>query len=143
MANSTANRYDLAQVLVATREYLVGAGVHIYKGIMVAVNGGYLVPSDDSSGNVLVGISEQEVDNTAGGPGALSCTVSPLAELAEIEVYANTPLQTWVGQLVYAADDHSAQLAGTAAYDIVLGRCTSVVKTGSTGKITVDVTQRV
>lgn len=54
----------------------VAAGVKIFKGALVAVNAaGFAVPGSTSTTLRVVGVSRAQVDNTAGGNGALQVQV--------------------------------------------------------------------
>lgn len=55
----------------------VAASTKILQGSIVARNAsGYLVPASDTANLVVLGIAEDEVDNTAGGNGDLVCPVA-------------------------------------------------------------------
>lgn len=51
-------------------QYLIGAGVKIYAGALVAIENGYLVPGKTATGLLAQGRAEETVDNTGGAAGA-------------------------------------------------------------------------
>lgn len=139
MAASTANRYDLGQVLVSYLEIPV-SNVHIYSGIMVCTNAsGHLVAAADTANLTFAGLSRQEVNNTAGVAGSVNGQVIPPSSLKFLTVYAANPDNSWIGKLAYVVDDHTVGLAATPDHDVVVGRVLAIVATGASGKVTLDV----
>src|SRR5690349_19645246 len=72
----TAQAADRKNVTVAgsgrERVGLVAGTTKIYKGSVIAKNAsGYLVPAADTVGLRVVGVAQEQIDNTAGADGAL------------------------------------------------------------------------
>ena len=57
------------------RSLPVAAGVKIYKGALVVMQGGYAAPGSVAVGLLCVGRATAQVDNTGGGAGALNVRV--------------------------------------------------------------------
>ena len=130
MAASTADRTDLAGVLMDTIPYGVKASQQIYQGIMVmviAAAGNALVPAADTANGVVVGLSTQ---NVLGGSndGDVSCNVQPIGapdggRYWELNAVSPTAA-AWVGKLAYVADDNTVTL--TVGNSVVVGRVVRV-----------------
>jgi len=122
----------------------VAASTHIYFGnaAMVVDGTGLLLTGADTANGIFVGISRSEADNSAGAASAMNAEVIPLANLKFVEFDAATPLAAWVGVLVFLSDEHTVALAATTTNDVTAGRCLKVTKTGASGKVLVDVTDR-
>ena len=150
MAASTADRTDIKSAVGDGAEIeFPMAVVKIYKGIMVSAcvtshaTPGYAIAAADTANTRLVGISSMQIDNSAGSAGDKSIPVQPLTALKYLELDATSPaIATWVGRLVYVVDDHTVALAATTTNDIVVGLCVKVVRTGTAGRVLVDLTQR-
>lgn len=114
------------------------AAVQIYEGALVSVNAaGYLTNTSDAADDVFVGVAEESVDNSGGSAGDLSCTVRRSGVL---DVVANhTAAQTDVGQLAYALDNQTIDLAANLTNDVVVGR---IVEFVSSSKVRVDIGDR-
>jgi hypothetical protein len=90
--------------------YQVAATTHIYKGSIVAVNAaGNAVPAADTAGLRVVGIAEEEVNNT-GAAGAADVQVR--AGIAALLAGSGLAL-TDVGSIANASDDQTIVTAGT------------------------------
>jgi len=62
--------------ITSLREYKVAASTKIYKGGMVALNSaGYAVPAANTAGLRVIGICEEQADNSAGAAGAIDVKV--------------------------------------------------------------------
>lgn len=144
MAASTADRFDLKLNRGPWYAIPVAASTNIYQGTMVAVtasgtNGtGLLTPLADTAGLRFVGMARQQVLNTGTTGGEVSCQVEPISILGRLLLNAATPLQSWVGRLLFAIDDHTVGLAASTSNTIAVGRCVAVWSTGSTGSVIVD-----
>ena len=58
------------------KEFAVATGIHIYQGAMVSLNAsGYLTTSADTTDFKFVGLAVEEVDNSGGSDGDLTCKV--------------------------------------------------------------------
>jgi len=92
----------------------VATATKIYAGILVALNaGGFLVAAADTAGLRVIGRSEEQVDNTAGGNGDLLCNV-----LRGVFLFDNSTVSAIVaadlGKQVFVEDDHTvSKLGGT------------------------------
>ena len=63
--------WDLGPVVALTGGFPVAATTHIYVGSLVAVNGsGYVVPASADSSLAVIGVAEEEKDNSGGSAGA-------------------------------------------------------------------------
>jgi len=97
------------------RNFPVAASAVIYAGAMVALNAtGYLVPASTSTTLKVVGRAESNVDNSAGGNGALSCEtrtgIFQFANSAAADLIARAD----IGADCYAVDDQTvAKTNGT------------------------------
>ena len=143
MAASTADRYDIksADVLMYISRK-VAAATLIYKGIIVANNGsGYVVAGSDTAGLKVLGISDQQVDNSGGIAGAKSVEIQPFETHRFIEVDAVSPDDSWLENLAYLSDDHTVAITGVSN-SIVLGTVKVIVKTGTAGRVLVDTWKR-
>lgn len=87
---------------------LVAAGVKIYGGSLVGVNAaGYAVPGSANAALVIVGRSDQFVDNTGGTDGAQTVNVVR-GKLVKMANLATDPVtQASVGRVCYVADDQT------------------------------------
>lgn len=103
MAALTKDRVTESK-LVGFKSYPVGA-VKIYAGSLVCLNtAGYAVPAADTVGFVIVGIADEQVDNSAGAAGDLWIKVkAPI--LARLDCTSIT--QAMLGRKVYVVDDHT------------------------------------
>lgn len=116
----------------------VAASAHIYKGGLVAVvvASGYATPGADTAGLRIVGVAENEANNSSGASGDVSVPV----RRNRVEKFAcASATQAWVGNLVYAVDDNTVALAATTTNDIVVG---TVVKFESATAVWVDMSLR-
>lgn len=106
--NTAAKQGDL-------RVGLVGAATRIFKGAIVMRNAaGYLIRGATAIGSFGVGISQTNVDNTAGANGAVSINWRPgAAYLANLA--GDLCLVTDIGAKCWIADDQTvAKTNGTA-----------------------------
>ena len=142
MAHSTKNRYDIPSDAVAKVINPAAAGEVIYAGTMVCVNAaGFAIMAQDAAGLKLVGISEREVDNSAGADGDVDVPVQPITALRYVELDAVTPLELWVGDIAFFTDDHTVDIADPGN-GIIAGTIQKIVKTGATGKVLISLMQR-
>lgn len=100
----------------------VAAATKIYKGALIAKNAaGYIVPASDTAALVVIGVAEAQVDNTAGGNGAL--TVPYVTGLCvELNNAGGAIVQASKHLTCYVADDNSVTTAAVAANDIKVGQ---------------------
>ncbi|MFH0902761.1 MAG: hypothetical protein V2A73_19190, partial [Pseudomonadota bacterium] len=127
MGALSKDRNTKARHMGVLTTYLVAATTKIYNGSLVAVNStGYLVPAADTAALKVVGRAEQQVDNSAGLDGALSCNV-----LEGVFRWVNgtaTVTQAYVGLRCYVQDDQSVAI--TSTNDIVAGIVTEIDTSG-------------
>ncbi len=146
MAASTSARYDIATDAVSRLLLPVAGSIVIYQGVLVAhQTDGYTAQIADTAGHVLAGIAEQTVDNTGGSDGDLNVPVQPVngaSGMNFIELYAATPLDSWLGKQLYFVDDNTVALAATTTNDVLAGMCRQILTTGATGKVLVDLLTR-
>ena len=86
-------------------EYPVKAATRIYAGSMVAVDStGYAVPAANTTGYKLVGVSLEQVDNSAGANGAVLIRIRTTG----VFVFGATSIsQANVGADMYVVDDQT------------------------------------
>ena len=103
----------------------VAAGEQIYKGAIVAVSAtGFLEAATDVAGKLVAGIADQNVDNTGGADGDVSCIV--LKGTAGLRADGTNPTQAEIGRAVYVQDDGNVQTLAAAANNIKAGHLDSI-----------------
>ena len=80
MAALSADRQTKSKGVGDVFSYPVKASTTIYKGAMVmliksSTGAGYLEPATDATNRACVGVADEQVDNSSGADGALSCRV--------------------------------------------------------------------
>lgn len=101
---------------------LIAANTKIYFGSLIAKNAsGYLVPASDTAGLKVVGIAQQQVDNTGGSAGALSVDYITGVE-AQFGNAGSAVIQANWGALCTVSDDNNVSIASVTTNDIVAGR---------------------
>lgn len=96
----------------------VKAGVKIYPGAGVVLNGGYLAPASAALALISVGVADpsngQVVDNSAGADGALECDVIPGVFKFNNSAAGDAIVQADIGKDCYWVDDQTvAKTDGT------------------------------
>ena len=72
-ANADTPRYGVEAVVRKLMELPVAASTHIYQGTLVCLNlSGYLVPASADPSLTVVGVAQEEADNSAGAARALA-----------------------------------------------------------------------
>lgn len=100
----------------ASSRYRVGkvaGGVKIYKNAAIAKNAvGFLVPAADALGLRIVGIAQEQIDNTTGGDGALEVKylTGVSVKMRNDATSPVTQANLYVG-VVYVKDDQTVQAA--------------------------------
>jgi len=123
MANLTAPRADERQEGILNNEKV--AAVKVYKGSLVSYNSsGYVKPAGDTADEHFAGVAMESVDNSAGAAGAQEVRVWKEGIFG---VDAASATQSWVGQDVFAVDDHTVALAATTTNDVRVGKVVAVV----------------
>lgn len=141
MSAATTDIYTIAQAPVAFVNRKVEASTKIPQGVLVATNAaGYLVNLSDAANLTFDGFAEGAADNTSGAQGAISCKVTPRHgnKLGCIEVDATSPDQSWINQILCAADNHTVALPATTSHVVRVGRCVDVTTTGVNGRVIID-----
>lgn len=114
----------------------VKTGVHIYSGVLVAVDAtGYALPAADTAAHRVIGYSTEEQDNTDGASGDLSILVR--LDVLELENSESNPVtNAYIGRRVFVEDDITVSIDdGTNA--IVAGTCRGIDQ--DSGKVWVDI----
>lgn len=115
------------------------AAVNIYEGALVAINSsGYATNASDASGDVVVGVADETIDNSAGSAGDKKIRVR-VNGVHEFKA-GFSAAQTNVGDLAYASDNQTVDLAGNLTNDVLVGR---IVKIVSSSKVRVHLERRV
>lgn len=137
MAGLTAGRdtRSLGEVLKVAR-YPVKASTKVFKGSMVALNAGFLVPVSTATGLIGVGLCRYDVDNTAGADGALSAEVEEGTFIWD-NLAGDLLTQANAGAVVYGTDDHTVNL--TATGKSIVGVMESVEPEGIAVRMGLDV----
>jgi hypothetical protein len=120
MTALTADRNTEIKQLKRAMKYPVAASTTIYAGAMVAVNtSGYLVPAADTVGYRVVGLADEQVDNSSGSNGDLWCLVR--TGLASFENDSTDAVaQVNIGHHVYVQDDNTVASAGNVVAGIAV-----------------------
>lgn len=127
MALSANNPFKFSSGPV--KKYPVAASTHIYAGARVSVNAdGYLIRSTDTSGSIFKGVAVEEVDNSSGSAGALSCSV----DIGGAEVYCTHTTGSLAdpanrGDHVYNDGDDAVDVYSGVSYPSYAGQITEVV----------------
>jgi hypothetical protein len=117
MALSADNKIDKTQGVELS--FPVNGTSKIYAGALVAVDAdGYLVPGADTAGLIFQGFAIEQVDNSTGDDGDLSCRVQRRG-LIKCAIAAAT--QANIGDNVFLVDDATVGLAATTTNDIFCG----------------------
>lgn len=89
----------------------VKAGVKIFPGAGVVLNGGYAAPATAALGLISVGVADpgdgQPVDNTGGGNGAVFCNIVPGVFRFNNSAAGDAIAQADVGKDCYWVDDQT------------------------------------
>lgn len=115
--------YDARRKDGALIAYPVGAGVHVFKGALLAVAAatGLVQPASDAPSLVFAGVAYEEADNTAGAAGAKSVRVLKTGVFTLAKAGA---VQADVGKTALVVDDATVATAPTAdniACGVVVG----------------------
>lgn len=97
------------------------AAVNILEGALVSVNAaGYLTNASDTANDLFIGVAEHGSDNSAGNAGDLEVRVR-LGGVVNAVVGSTITIAN-VGDLVYAVDNQTVDLAAVTTNDIPVGR---------------------
>jgi hypothetical protein len=104
--NADTPRYGVEAVVRKLMELPVAASTHIYQGTIVCLNlSGYLVPASADPSLTVVGVAQEEADNSAGAAGALECPVERGAFYLTNSSSTAAVSEADIDRIVYAADD--------------------------------------
>lgn len=122
--------YDAGRKDGALVRYLLGAGVHVRKGGLLAVAAatGLAQPASDTAGVVFVGVAYEDGDNTGGAAGAKSVRVLKTGVFTYAKAGA---AQTDVGKNAFTVDDATVSTAATTdnlACGVVVGAAVGTVQ---------------
>ena len=131
MTALTADRHGTyfrnIEITTPTKVYQVAVD-EIFVGAAVSINAaGFLVPQTDTAGEVFAGIANENVDNSTGSAGDLSCEVRLRGEVL---LALGTAVQTDVGATAMCEDDQTTDRAATSTNDIPMGMI-SEIESGS------------
>lgn len=105
-ANADTPRYGVEAVVRKLMELPVAASTHIYQGTIVCLNlSGYLVPASADPSLTVVGVAQEEADNSAGAAGALECPVERGAFYLTNSATTAAVSEADIGRIVFAVDD--------------------------------------
>ena len=105
-ANADTPRYGVEAVVRKLMELPVAASTHIYQGTLVCLNlSGYLVPASADPSLTVVGVAQEEADNSAGAAGALECPVERGAFYLTNSSSTAAVSEADIGRIVFAVDD--------------------------------------
>ncbi len=107
----------------------VKTATRIFKGAIVAVEAatGFAVPAGDTAGHIVMGISQEDVNNT-GADGALNVEVHT-GVFALTNNGTNPAVQASVGDPAHVTDDNTIRVAGSTN-SIVVGTVESIEPDG-------------
>lgn len=106
--NFARKRHGINPVVALAFAIGLAASTHVYQGSLVAVNqSGYLVPASADASLHVVGVAEEEVDNSSGAAGALTCAprkgVFYLSNSATTDAVSDAD----IGRPCYVVDDNT------------------------------------
>ena len=105
-ANVDTRRYSEETVVRKLMKLPVAAATHIYQGTIVCLNvSGYLVPASADPSLHVVGVAQEEADNSAGAAGALECPVERGAFYLTNSASTAAISEADIGRIVFAVDD--------------------------------------
>lgn len=95
------------------------AAVALPKGALANFNtSGYAKAAADTASEHFAGVVIDPVDNSAGNAGDLSTRIW---RKGVFSMDCSSATQAWVGQQVYAVDNHTVALATTTTNDVLVG----------------------
>lgn len=107
--NYARPREGVQPVVALTGGFPVAASTHIYVGSLVAVNGsGYVVPASADSSLAVIGVAEEEKDNSGGSAGALA--LSAIRRGSHLVANSGTTdaiVDLDIGRPCYVVDDNT------------------------------------
>jgi hypothetical protein len=122
-ANADTPRYGVEAVVRKLMELPVAASTHIYQGTIVCLNlSGYLVPASADPSLTVVGVAQEEADNSAGSAGALECPVERGAFYLTNSASTAAISEADIGRIVYAVDDLTVSRTNVAGTYPAVGK---------------------
>lgn len=106
--NFARRRHGVTPVVAIAFAMGLAASAHVYQGSMVALNqAGNLVPASADASLHVVGVSEDDVDNSSGAAGALTC--APRKGVFYLTNSSSTDAITDadIGRFAYVVDDNT------------------------------------
>ncbi len=108
----------------------VAASAKIYAGSLAAKNAsGYMQPASDAANLVVMGMSEEQVDNGSGANGDKTVQVRRNKAFLFKNSGTNAVTVAHIGGNVYVEDDETVSSSG-GTNNIVAGKCTGVETAG-------------
>jgi len=102
----------------------------VFAGSLAATNAtGYVLPAADAAGLTVVGMAEEQVDNSAGANGDLTVPIRRKKAFRFKNSAVNVVTVTDVGHPIYVEDDETVANAG-GTNSIVAGICVGVDSAG-------------
>lgn len=131
MAAATSNvdtaRFGEQAVVRALMSLPVAASTHIYQGTIVCLDlDGNLVAATADATLYVVGVAQEESDNSSGSAGALRCSVERGAFYFANGTSTAAIVAADVGRVVYAADDQTLSRLNTSGELPAVGKVISV-----------------
>src|SRR4030042_112696 len=138
----SANKNRKSKATAGLQSYLVEDSVHIYKGaLVVANNAGFAEPATNASGKVLLGVAQEEVDNTLVGHSQGGKSIRVIRGGSYPFTTADL-VQADVGLKCYIEDDDEVDDAGTSTQGVIAGVVVGVISaTEVLGDIALGVNQ--
>jgi hypothetical protein len=102
--------FDSPYINGALRSLPIAANVKIYKGAIVVMNAGYAAPGTTAIGLLIVGRSEETVDNTGGAAGALTVRVRSGTFGWNSGAAGDAITEANIGAVAYIIDDNTVGL---------------------------------
>lgn len=122
-ANADTPRFSTDAVPRAIRSLPVAASTHIYQGTLVALNlSGYLVPASADPSLTVVGVANDEADNSSGAAAAINCAVERGAFYLTNSSSTAAVSEADIGREVFAVDDLTVSRTNVAGTYPVAGR---------------------
>ena len=142
-ANADTPRFSTDAVPRAIRSLPVAASTHIYQGTLVALNlSGYLVPASADPSLTVVGVANDEADNSSGAAAAINCAVERGAFYLTNSSSTAAVSEADIGRDVFAVDDLTVSRTNVAGTYPVAGRVIGfesskpIVEVGMLGRTT-------
>ena len=113
----------------------MAAATKVFAGGMAAANAsGYIRPAADAAGLTVVGMTEEQVDNSAGANGDLTVPVRRGKVFIFKNSATNAVTLAQLGKDIYVEDDETVASAG-GTNSIVAGTCLGILTEGVLVKI--------